>query len=53
MTSPFRLLSLLRARLSRRASPTLQKRRLETLLRQRGIPRSTARDICWHFFNDD
>lgn len=46
------LLRLLRSHLSRRASLALQKRRLETLLRQRGIPRSTARDICWHFFND-
>lgn len=51
MTSLFHLLNLLRDRLSRRDRLALQKRRLGTLLRQRGISRPVARDICWHFFN--
>ena len=46
--------ALLRARLGRRAHDrrALAKRKLETLLREHGMPRSQARDICWHFFND-
>lgn len=31
----------------------LAKRRLENLLRQHDVSRSKAREICWHFFNDE
>ena len=55
MTAALHLWSLLPARLGRRAHDrrALAKRKLETLLREHGMPRSQAREICWHFFNTE
>ena len=49
------LWSLLRARLGRRATDrrTLAKRRLETLLRDAGLTKKTAREISFRYFSTD
>lgn len=55
MNAALHLLNLLRARIGRKAHDrrALQKRRLESLLRESGISKAKTRDISWHYFNDE